>query len=58
MHEPEFSVATIIMAPVSVVLLLGLVNLNFSFFSSVFLKLRKIHLPKDNFGVKTVTTFG
>jgi hypothetical protein len=52
LHEPEFSIVTILIDAVSVVFLLDLVNLNFSFFCSVFFKLRKFYQPKDNSGEK------
>ena len=32
LHEPEFSIVTILMDPLAVVFLLGLLNLNFSSF--------------------------
>jgi hypothetical protein len=40
------------MDPVAVVLLLDLVNLSFSSFCTVFLKLRRFHQPIDYFGEK------
>lgn len=43
---------TILMDPLAVVFLLDLVNLNFSFFCSVFLKLRNFHQPIDHSGEK------
>jgi hypothetical protein len=52
LHEPELSIVTTLIDSVSVVFLLDLVNLNFSFFCSVFFKLRKFHQPKDNSGEK------
>lgn len=52
LHEPEFSIATILMGLAAVVFLLDLVDLNFSSFSSVFLKLRKFHQSIDHFGEK------
>jgi len=55
-HKSGFSTVTLVMDLVSSIGLHDHVNLNFSVFCDVFLKLRKFYTPYDNVG-KMVNNF-